>query len=676
MGKSDRGSNVKLPSKPRRAWRLGVASVVLAAAWVHFPVLRQQAACFDDQQYFHANPLVNNPGRSSTVRFMTEVTHPSSVRGYYQPLAMISLMGDWALGGRPGNLYVFHRTSLILHLLNVVLVAVLLRSLTGSAPAALAAGLIFAVHPLTVEPLAWVADRKTLLATFFGLASLVSYVEWTKSRHAAWYLAALVAFLLALLSKPTLLPLPVVLLLLDVWPLRRFSAKAIVEKAPDLILAAAIGVITVVSQARTTQQMTTALDVGVFRTIVQAIYLLYFYVSKMLFPVNLCPVYVLPSPMSLTNPAILFGVLVILAILAALILCLRKTPAPMIGAAIFVAAIAPTLGGLRYSWAIAQDKYLYFPALGVLLLVSGAWAGKATTNFAKARPLQLVAGLLVILVATCEVAQTRRQYGIWADTLGLGHYIVEKAPGSFQAHKLLGAALIDAGRTADGIEQYEIGERLEPSDGEFAYNLGVVADRQGRLEDAVRHFRRALPLRRGNSDVAHSLGMALQMLGRTDEAVEAFTEALNRRNDHTNARAALGVTLASAGRAAEAVPHLERAVQEKPDWPTPLKMLAWILATHPSESVRNPARALEMAEKAARLSGGSDPMVLDTLAAALATEGKFDQAVLTAGRAADLYAARGKQDDARLARMRADMYRRKKAFRDRSLVSAPAANQK
>ena len=200
-----------------------VAAAICAAYW---PVLSAQAISFDDAQFVTENPLVQNPSWQSAGQFLSEVRKPSTVKGYYLPLSMISLMLDYAAGGRPDDLRAFHRTSLALHVLNSVLVIVLIYSLFQQVWPAALLGLLFGLHPLTVEPVAWVGERKTLLAAFFALWCLILYVRYTRNARWRWAVASLVMYLLALLSKPTAAPLPLLLLLLDWWPLRRIGKRA------------------------------------------------------------------------------------------------------------------------------------------------------------------------------------------------------------------------------------------------------------------------------------------------------------------------------------------------------------------------------------------------------------------------------------------------------------------
>ena len=192
---------------------LVIVCVVAAAA--HWPALPARALSFDDHQYLHNNQLVQNPSWTSAWRFLSEVFEPSTVGGYYQPLAMISLMFDCAMGGGPDNLRPFHVTSLSLHVLNTALVIVLLYMLFGKVWPAAMVGLLFGVHPLTVEPIPWIGERKTLLASFFALWCVIIYVRY--SRKSSWklYAGCVVMYVLALMAKPTTTPLPVLLLLLD-----------------------------------------------------------------------------------------------------------------------------------------------------------------------------------------------------------------------------------------------------------------------------------------------------------------------------------------------------------------------------------------------------------------------------------------------------------------------------
>lgn len=252
--KADR-ENLESLSRKSLSQRQLLAKLLVGACVLvfigHLPVLSVGALSFDDDQYLTNNELVRNPSWASARQFLSEVLEPSTVRGYYQPLTMISLMTDYALGGRPHNLLPFHRTSLLLHLANTVLVILLLHLLFGQAKVAVAVGLLFGLHPMTVEPIAWVSGRKTLLAAFFALWCLILYVRYARKRNGWCYAGCLAMHALALMSKPTSLPLPALMLLIDFWPLRRLKRSCVLEKLPLFVVGGIVSIITFVSQSGT-----------------------------------------------------------------------------------------------------------------------------------------------------------------------------------------------------------------------------------------------------------------------------------------------------------------------------------------------------------------------------------------------------------------------------------------
>jgi hypothetical protein len=281
-----------------------VLAVVLAAHW---PALSSQAITFDDGQYLVDNRLVQDPSWRSVRRFFTEVLRPSSVQGYYQPLTMTSLMVDHALGGRPADLTQFHRTNLALHLLTTSLSIVFLWQLFRNAWVAAALGLLFGVHPLTIEPVAWVGERKTLLAAGFSLLCLVLYVAWTRRRGRALGGLVLLTYGLALLAKPTSTLLPGVLLLLDAWPLRRLGWRAVGEKVPLVLLGAAAASVTYLSQRNTAGVLTPGEYPPEWFPLALA-HNLVFYWSQLAWPARLSAHYPVPAPMSLAHPLVRAGV--------------------------------------------------------------------------------------------------------------------------------------------------------------------------------------------------------------------------------------------------------------------------------------------------------------------------------------------------------------------------------
>ena len=400
--------------------------VALVTAAVHWPVLSSTAVVKDDEEYLVNNDLVQSPGFESLGRFWGEVLAPSTVAGYYQPLAMTSLMFDAVLGGRTDNLLPFHRTTLLLHIANALLLTILFYQLFGHAWVAALGGLMFALHPQTVEPITWISDRKTLLATLFSLVSLCVYVAYARRaalpidpfrprRAGLWYVLVIAAYLLALLSKPTSTPLPVVMLLLDVWPLKRLSRRTLIEKAPLVALAALFSWITVVSQARTAF-VKSPFEGGPLSGVWILAHNVALYLSKYVLPLDLSPHYIYPRPLGPGQPYVAAGLIVIAALLIAGIVLWRRAKSWPVGWLTWFVPIFPTLGVIGFSTVIAADKFAYLPALGLLAPVVAAlaalWLGRHPHRVA-------ATGVALAWLAFCTM-QTRLFAPHWATTEASG----------------------------------------------------------------------------------------------------------------------------------------------------------------------------------------------------------------------------------------------------------------
>lgn len=565
-----------------------LAAVVVVAAQA--PVLSSQAVSFDDGQFVLDNPLVQNPSWESTARFFREILQPSTVQGYYLPLSMTSLMLDVAAGGRPGHLAPFHRTSLMLHACNTALVVLLLFLLFGKPAPAAIAGILFGLHPLTVEAVAWVGERKTLLASFFAIGSLILYV-----RHAQrggrggrrFLVASLAAYALALLSKPTTVPLPICFLLLDRWPLRRSARSAWKEKIPFFALGAISAAITILSHGRTAfVRLPTALSP--LEVVLLAEQNVVFYLRKILWPAGLSSCYPTPSPSSLVQPAALAGSFLFLALIAVLILARRRSRAPLIGFLFFLVAILPTLGFVRYSWVNVSDKYAYLPAIGILLpftaLLGRIWGDGPAIRWRRRRRAGTIAAFLIL--ATLATIGTRRQIGVWRDTGTLCRSMLATAPDE-------PALLQHYGWYLAGRAQWD------------------------EAETAFRHAMRVAPLW---PDPQMGLGVALIQTGRLNDAVRLYEELLLRHPDIYQARTNLAGALLRQGRSGEAVDQCRQAVRAAPQF-TP----AWVRLTDALLAAHRADEALA-AGRQGLLLHPDDPDLHNSVGAVFAAEGKLDEA--------------------------------------------------
>lgn len=593
-------------TKPKTGVLIAIMVAVAGLVGVaHYRTLAAGALIFDDDEYLTDNPRVRNPSWSGAGAFLKEVLEPTTVRGYYQPLTMISLMADSALGGTPDNLRPFHRTSLALHVANTLLLVLLVYSLFGTPWAAGAVGLIFGLHPMTVEPIAWVGDRKTVLSAFFALISLNLYVRYARSCTApvaaylpsqntggqaasgtscassGQYLLCLGTFVLALMSKPTTTLLPAMMLIMDYWPLQRLNRRAILEKLPLFAVAAVFAVITVVSQARTAA-VGLPQPGSAGRIVLGFCHNLVFYPAKMLWPARLSSYYAHPEPMSLANTTVVLGLAATLVLIAALLISLRWTRALLASGLMFVAVILPTMSGIGFTNVIASDKYAYLPAVGLAIglawLLVRFWAWSATQSQSGA----LRAGLCAVLVGAvvAEAAVTRRQAGRWDDTINYYRYMVslnEGSTGVYRLHNNLGDALMERGRLAEAVKEFETALRLNPDDHVVQFNVGFTAAQQDRIPEAIRHYDAALQLAPDYADAHYQLANALVVVKQRAKAEEHYRKAIEIAPGRAMPHAHLANLLTMGGKLDEAVAEYEKAIALGPNVPETHKSFADLL---------------------------------------------------------------------------------------------------
>jgi len=623
--------SVSKSNKLAAALPLGMAyaiiiAVCVAVLIVHWPALSAKALSFDDNQYLTKNLLVQNPSWRSAGRFLTEILRPSTVEGYYQPLAMISLMFDYALGGRENNMMPFHRTSLIFHIANTALIIVLLYLLFGQIWIAAAVGLLFGVHPMTVEPIPWVGERKTLLAAFFSLWSLIFYVyprvTGHKSRVTRFYIGSLVAYLLALMSKPTSTPLPLVMLLLDYWPLRRISWRAVLEKIPFFVLGGISAIVTVISQTRAAG-VTTPSQFGLERIIMVLCHNIIFYLYKISWPVNLSSHYPFPEPLNLSQPMVLAGVIGTIILFLLLAISLRRTRAALAGWLIFFAAILPTMQIIGFSNVIASDKFAYLPSIGLLMIIASFLVWLCNNKFST---LCRISAAIILLLACAESTATRRYLTHWQDSIGFFEHMLSLAPDAVPVHNNLGMALYSKGRFDEAINHYHRVLQLQPDDAKAYNNLGLALRAQGKLNEAISYYQQALRISPDLIEAHNNLGIALAFQNRFGEAIDQYQQALKIKPGSAEVHNNLGSALQSSGNLDEALVHYRLALRDIPDSVEVNNNLAWILATHPDQKLRDTSQAVAFAEHTAELTKYKNPTVLNTLMTAYAAAGKKELA--------------------------------------------------
>lgn len=466
------------PSGPGPAVPLAVAAAVF---FVFLPILKHQFVSWDDDVFLYRNLSFRGLGWTQ-LRWMFTTFH----HGPYQPVVWLSYAVDHLLWGMdPAG---FHLTGLLLHCANAALVFLVGRRLLGLARseddgpsldlAAAAAALLFALHPLRVEPVAWAAARRDLMSGTFFLCALLSHLR-ARARP------AFIFYCLSLLAKPMGIGLPLVLAVLDVHVLRRGPRWK--EKLPYILPAAAAAALAWRGQAAA--GATASAEVfGPLKRLAQAAYAHSFYLAKTAWPEGLAPMYERLLNFDPLGPRFLTAAAASLALAAAAYALRRRWSAFWASWLAYVVILAPVLGAVKYGSQLVADRYSYLPGLVLSLLAAGVLLRLMGRSPSRRRAVAAGACVVIIVLA----GLTRRQLAYWRDSETLYLRILALDPGQTVARNNLGLVLAAKGRTEEALEQYRLALRLRPCYASAHNNLGAALLQSGRLDEAEAHFRRAL----------------------------------------------------------------------------------------------------------------------------------------------------------------------------------------
>jgi tetratricopeptide (TPR) repeat protein len=547
----------------RVARRICVALVVLAVL-PYLQTLGHEFVDFDDEEYVAKNLLVQQGLTWSNLAWAFSTTSISN----WHPLTWLSHMLDCQVFGlRPGW---HHLENALLHGANTALLFVVLRNMTGMAWRSALVAALFAVHPLHVESVAWIAERKDVLSTFFGLWAIWAYARYVDLPSFKRYGLVACFFALSLLSKPMLVTLPFALLLLDMWPLKRLwiegrnpqnpkPGSLFLEKLPLLAMSAASSVVTF--KAQQAGGAIAGVDtLPVAQRLANAIDAYVGYLTKAFWPADLAVLYPLPNQISVAKTAL--AALALVGITTGVCAVIRKRPWLAVGWLWFLGTLVPAIGLVQVGGQSMADRYTYVPLIGVFIMI--AWslppAAFAATNRSRVAVTAAVVAVILAALATVTFAQIQ----IWKNTKTLFDQAVKVTEGNFMAYNGLGAANVSLGRLDEAISNYRHALALNPRYVDALVNLGSALFAQGKYDEAIETDEKALRLRPDLAETHLELGAALWNRGRTNESILHNRKAIELSPDLLDARLNLGLALFKEGNYDEAIAHLEYVLRLNP----------------------------------------------------------------------------------------------------------------
>jgi tetratricopeptide (TPR) repeat protein len=724
-------SGVSQPAWWNRAWLLGL--VLVAATVIAYQPAWRAGFIWDDDVYVVDNPLLTAPDGLRRIWFSLD--SPSQ----YFPLTYTTFRFERALWGLNPSGY--HWVNILLHAANAVLLWRLLNRLR--LPGGWLAAAVFALHPVHVESVAWITERKNVLSLFFSLLSVrawVEFIEGPPGRAWRFYVGALLLYALALFSKTTACTLPAALLLLLWLKGKPIDHVRLAQIVPFVLMGLGMGLLAMwwerFHQGTEGRQFAT----GWLERVLVASRAVWFYAAKLIWPADLAFSY---SRWTInTASPFAYVWLAAGAGMCAAIWRLRRSLGRGLEVAVlfFVLTLGPMLGFVMlytFRYSFVADHYQYVASIGLIALMAG---GIASTNglFGRGnrflKPAVCGAALLVL------GGLTFRQAGLYVDTKSLWQGTLQRNPESWLAHNhlgglllnegkveeamahfqkavelqpdfaesqnMLGSALITLGRLDEAAARFQKAFELEPRSAVALYNLGVVASakglpdqaiqlyqraleiqpryaeahgnlglmlaQQGQLEEAIVHFRRAVEIK-PDAQAHNNLGNALLQRRAVDEAIIHYQAALKLRPDHEQAHNNLGTALLEKGRVLEAIAQYRAALRIRPDYVTAQRILAFVLATRSDASMQNGNEATELVQRADALSGGTDPLIKGTLAAALAAGGRYADAVAAAQQAVQLAAAQNNAMLAEALQKQLELYRSGSPLRVTNQTAIPTS---
>lgn len=654
--------------------------LVIATLLVYWQVRNYSFVNYDDRQYVTHNHYVNTGFTLDSIKWSFTAIHASN----WHPLTWLSHMLDCQIYGMNSGQH--HLTNVLLHILNTLLLFLVFKRMTGKLWQSGFVAALFALHPLHVESVAWVAERKDLLSTFFWMLTLWSYTRYVEHSEFKQYLLAVLFFMLGLLAKPMLVTLPFVLLLLDYWPLRRFELGSrggnnlqqrrfnfnlLWEKIPLFFLSAVSSVVTYLAQESSGAVNSLAVIPFHIR-IANATVSYASYIGKMIWPHKLAVFY--PYPESIVSWKIAGAGMLLVGISVIVCIMVRTKPYVAVGWLWYIGTLVPVIGIVQVGVQKMADRYTYVTLIGLFIII--AWGVPDIS--VRWRYKRVILAVSTTFILSAFMICTWFQVKHWENSITLFEHALKVTEDNSIAHINLGEALAGQGKIDEAVRHYNEALRIKPNLAAPHLNLGVALKEGGNLSDAINHFTKVLGLKSDCAEAHYELGDTLNRKGDFASAIEHYLEAVRIKPDYAKVYNNLGVILARQNKDKEAIVQFHKAVQIdstyagayynlgkifthqgkfrdaiynyrqtlhfSPENTQALYNLSWILASHKDRKIRNGEEALRLAERLCEITQYNQPLALDALAAAYAETGRLNEAVLTAKKALELALDRGPEE--------------------------------
>jgi Flp pilus assembly protein TadD/uncharacterized membrane protein YqjE len=574
-------------------------------------------------------------------------------------------------------------TNVLIHAANGVLLFLVLTRMTSALWRSLIVAALFALHPLRVESVAWISERKDVLSIFFGLLALWTYARFTEefraqgSRSKLFYGLTLLFFACGLMSKSMVVTFPFLLLLLDFWPLERWRLKSkwglVTEKIPFVLLVAPVCIITYSAQKMSGQLSVFQLPFG-FR-LENALMSYARYLGKMFWPVDFSVLY--PYPDSWPVGQLLCAVALVFGISALAFALRRQRPYFMVGWLWYLGTLVPVIGLIPLGAQSMSNRYTYLPIIGIMLLV--VWAIN-DLSIQWRRQIVLMTALVTLVTGAC-IFRTRAELLYWQDSAILWSRAIAVTKNNFMAHYCLGNVLLHS-NPDQAMTEFLEASKINPSDAETQRDAAFLLQMHGRYSDAISHYQAAIRLQPENGWAYNGMANSFLQLGRTNDAVSTFLKAAEIDADTPSYTDSLNQLLFVGGNNPETITNFLGVVRSDPNafsnylnnlqWNTNrvdfMNDCAWAFATNPDPNLRNGSFAVRMAKRACEITGNQVTVCVGTLAASYAENSQFDEAVSTAQLACSLATSANDKDLLKKNQELQAMFQSRKPYREAPTV--------